>query len=540
MSRHREDDYEEEEDDEEIEEEENEDYRRRTGGRKRVRSDFIDDAAIEDDHDKEYKDEEDENEELYGGRGQKYRKRGSEFFDLEAQVDSDDEEEEDEEAEDDFINDAGTDLPDESGGRRAHRPLNMMPEDQEDVEEMERQVYERYAKSSHIEYGEDATEVEQQDLLPSVKDPKLWLVKCAIGRERETAMCLMQKFMDMPGLHIRSVVALDFLKNYIYVEADKEAHVKEACKGLRTIYSSAKVMLVPIKEMTDVLSVKSKTIEISRDTWVRMKLGIYKGDLAKVVDVDDVRQKVTVKLIPRIDLQHIANKLRTRKPPMHAFVARGGIERLFDTYDEAGNHQNPTLMFVANRRTVLRMPLLRVVGCGPGAAQYAKQEHQKQQLELHGARETGSLPRNDLMGHGKDKELVMEWLRNPSNEHRVTTLYRNISLPAIVGHGGMGEDNFQLKRLPVSAFFNLSFSCLSPIKAIQAPTRFLSPSPALPSDPTTGNPSTTLLKIPSPASSRLHLTGLQAASTSQGNACICSSQVQLQKSKSPLKPSPSI
>ncbi|KAI0497125.1 hypothetical protein KFK09_023453 [Dendrobium nobile] len=309
MSRHREDDYEEEEDDEEIEEEENEDYRRRTGGRKRVRSDFIDDAAIEDDHDKEYKDEEDENEELYGGRGQKYRKRGSEFFDLEAQVDSDDEEEEDEEAEDDFINDAGTDLPDESGGRRAHRPLNMMPEDQEDVEEMERQVYERYAKSSHIEYGEDATEVEQQALLPSVKDPKLWLVKCAIGRERETAMCLMQKFIDRPGLQIRSVVALDYLKNYIYVEADKEAHVKEACKGLRTIYSSAKVMLVPIKEMTDVLSVKSKTIEISRDTWVRMKLGIYKGDLAKVVDVDDVRQKVTVKLIPRIDLQHLANKL---------------------------------------------------------------------------------------------------------------------------------------------------------------------------------------------------------------------------------------
>ncbi|KAI0497133.1 hypothetical protein KFK09_023461 [Dendrobium nobile] len=312
MSRHREDDYEEEEDDEEIEEEEDDDYRRRTGGRKRGRSDFIDDAAIEDDDDEEYKDEEDEDEEPYGGRGQKHRKRGSEFFDLEAQVDSDDEEEEEEEAEDDFINDAGTDLPDESGGRRAHRPLNMMPEDQEDVEEMERQVYERYAKSSHIEYGEDATEVEQQALLPSVKDPKLWMVKCAIGRERETAICLMQKFIDRPDLQIRSVVALDHLKNYIYVEADKEAHVKEACKGMRTIYSSAKVMLVPIKEMTDVLSVESKTIEISRDTWVRMKLGIYKGDLAKVVDVDNVRQKVTVKLIPRIDLQHLANKLENR------------------------------------------------------------------------------------------------------------------------------------------------------------------------------------------------------------------------------------
>jgi transcription elongation factor SPT5 len=62
-----------------------------------------------------------------------------------------------------------------------------------------------------------------------------------------------------------------------------------------------------------------------------MKIGVYKGDLAKVlnvfllkrimflyltssffsqvVDVDNVRQRVTVKLIPRIDLQALANKL---------------------------------------------------------------------------------------------------------------------------------------------------------------------------------------------------------------------------------------
>ncbi|XP_020691528.1 disease resistance protein RGA2-like [Dendrobium catenatum] len=70
---------------------------------------------------------------------------------------------------------------------------------------------------------------------------------------------------------------------------------------------------------------------------------------------------------------------------------------------------------------------------------HAKKELQKQQLELHGTRETGSLPKNDLIGRGKEKELVMEWLRNPSNEHRGTDLYRNISLLSIVGHGGMGK-----------------------------------------------------------------------------------------------------
>lgn len=57
----------------------------------------------------------------------------------------------------------------------------------------------------------------------------------------------------------------------------------QACKGMRNIFTGSKILLVPIKEMTDVLSVESKAIDLSRDTWVRMKIGTYKGDLAKVI-----------------------------------------------------------------------------------------------------------------------------------------------------------------------------------------------------------------------------------------------------------------
>ncbi|KAK9287823.1 hypothetical protein L1049_016265 [Liquidambar formosana] len=172
-------------------------------------------------------------------------------------------------------------------GRRIHRrPLLPREDDQEDVEALERSIQARYARSSHTEYDEETTEVEQQALLPSVRDPKLWMVKCAIGREREVAVCLMQKYIDKGSeLQIRSVIALDHLKNYIYIEADKEAHVKEACKGLRNIYAM-KVMLVPIREMTDVLSVESKAIDLA--TWVRMKIGTYKGDLAKVMYMESL------------------------------------------------------------------------------------------------------------------------------------------------------------------------------------------------------------------------------------------------------------
>ncbi|XP_044511668.1 putative transcription elongation factor SPT5 homolog 1 isoform X2 [Mangifera indica] len=316
------DEYDDEQAMDDLEDEEEEDDR---SSKKRRRSEFIDDVA-EEDEDEEEEDYDDGDEDYGGGGGggrkhKAKRRTGSNFIDWEAQVDSEEDEEE-EEGDDDFIADGGADLPDEVGGRGIHRrPLLPREDEAEDVEDLERRIQARYARSSHTEYDEETTDVEQQALLPSVRDPKLWMVKCAIGREREAAVCLMQKYIDKGAeLQIRSAIALDHLKNYIYVEADKEAHVKEACKGLRNIFSQ-KVMLVPIREMTDVLSVESKAIDLSRDTWVRMKLGSYKGDLAKVVDVDNVRQRVRVKLIPRIDLQALANKLEGRDTPKKkAFV----------------------------------------------------------------------------------------------------------------------------------------------------------------------------------------------------------------------------
>ncbi|KAK2654075.1 hypothetical protein Ddye_013931 [Dipteronia dyeriana] len=283
---HRRDDEEDIEDDdyedqynEEVEEDD-------LSSRKRRRSEFIDDVVEEED---------------YGGGG------------CGAQVDSDEDEEE-EEAEDDFIVDGGANIPDEDDGRRMHRhPLLSRKDEQEDVEALERRIQARYARSN-------TANVEQQAILPSIRDPKLWMVKCAIGREREATVCLMQKCIDGgPELQIRSAVALDHLNNYIYVEADKEAHVREACKGMRNIYSQ-KVMFVPIRDMTDVLSVENKAIDLSRDIWVRMKIDNYNGDLAKVVDVDNVRRRVTVKLILRIDLQALAIKLEGRGVSKKKFV----------------------------------------------------------------------------------------------------------------------------------------------------------------------------------------------------------------------------
>lgn len=52
-------------------------------------------------------------------------------------------------------------------------------EDHEDLEAFARSIQERYGRRT-TDYDEETTDVEQQALLPSVRDPKLWMVKCAV------------------------------------------------------------------------------------------------------------------------------------------------------------------------------------------------------------------------------------------------------------------------------------------------------------------------------------------------------------------------
>ncbi|CAN4126596.1 unnamed protein product [Withania somnifera] len=192
----------------------------------------------------------------------------------------------------------------------------VIKEEEMDGEELERMLRERYKPgSSFVTYAEDNNErkrqFEQDTLVPSLKDPTIWKVKCTVGRERHSAFCLMQKYIDLLGLgtkmQIISAFALDHVKGFIYIESDRQSDVYEACKGLCSIYST-RVTPVPMNEVSHLIAVRKKSSGISEGMWARVKSGIYKGDLARVVAVNDARKKVTVKLIPRVDLQAIADK----------------------------------------------------------------------------------------------------------------------------------------------------------------------------------------------------------------------------------------
>lgn len=213
--------------------------------------------------------------------------------------------------------------------------------DSQKEDEIEEYLRKKYADESiaarHFgDGGEDMSdEITQHTLLPSVKDPNLWMVKCRIGEEKNTALLLMRKFIvyqNTEPLQIKSVVAPEGVKGYVYIEAFKQAHVKQAIQNVGNLRMGIwKQQMVPIKEMTDVLRVVKVQTGLKSKQWVRLRRGLYKDDIAQVDYVDLAQNQVHLKLLPRIDYTRPRGALRAnqdiealkrkkkRKPPAKPF-----------------------------------------------------------------------------------------------------------------------------------------------------------------------------------------------------------------------------
>lgn len=116
----------------------------------------------------------------------------------------------------------------------------------------------------------------------------------------------MRKFLaysntDQP-LQIKSVVCPENARGYVYVEAFKVAYVIKAIENVGSLkIGNYKLLMVPIKEMTDIMKVVSKVVELKNKQWVRLKKGVYKNDVAQIFHVDMAENRVDLKLLPRIN-----------------------------------------------------------------------------------------------------------------------------------------------------------------------------------------------------------------------------------------------
>lgn len=90
------------------------------------------------------------------------------------------------------------------------------------------------------------------------------------------------------------------MQDYIYIEAYKEIHVRNAVEGLHMIFPG-KITLIPTVEMPQIYKIdKAKPINFKKGQWVRIKSGLYHDDLG-MVDSQQADGKVVVRLVPRND-----------------------------------------------------------------------------------------------------------------------------------------------------------------------------------------------------------------------------------------------
>ncbi|KAJ7519738.1 hypothetical protein O6H91_20G054100 [Diphasiastrum complanatum] len=271
-------------------------------------------------------------------RKRRQNHRGLEYVLDEADVGGSDEEDEENAYYKEFSSERGKNVDNTGNTEKFYRPDPLSDNSEKDDDEEERQVYQHAQTSKHLENDHESTDSED-DVTISEGDPVLYMVKCQRGHELEAAVCLMQKYIDLKAvgksLQILSAVALEHQKGCIYVEANNEAYVKQACRGLQMIHSF-RITVVPSSERVGVLSAV-KSVHIHRDNWVRLKMGNYKGDLGKVLDVDNMKQRITVKLVPRIDLQEVRARMlekeaskcrRTRSRPLQRFISIDEVKRM--------------------------------------------------------------------------------------------------------------------------------------------------------------------------------------------------------------------
>ncbi|CAL1263965.1 unnamed protein product [Larinioides sclopetarius] len=284
------------------------------------------DLDEEDEEDEDEEDDEEDDDDDDKRKRKKKKPRYGDFILDEAEVDDEVEEEEEwEEGAEDIIDRTRPTEENTSRDIDSHRRLQMMWTSQKE-DEIEDYYRKKYAESSAAEKGygdggdhELPDEIAQQTLLPSVKDPNLWMVKCRIGDEKATVLLLMRKFITYQytnePLQIKSVVAPEGVKGYIYIEAYKQTHVKQAIDGVGSLrMGQYQQTMVAIKEMTDVLRVTKEKAQLKPKQWVRLKRGIYKDDLAQVDYINVSNNTVQLKLIPRIDYTKKRGALRTNEP----------------------------------------------------------------------------------------------------------------------------------------------------------------------------------------------------------------------------------
>ncbi|MBS3060688.1 MAG: transcription elongation factor Spt5 [DPANN group archaeon] len=120
-------------------------------------------------------------------------------------------------------------------------------------------------------------------------------VRTVIGQEKVVAEILENK-TKLEGLAIPSIALIDGLKGYLVIEAENEGEIKKLTYKAPNIRGLVKGQL-QIQELDHFFEVKAMTSGFARGDTVELTSGAFKGEKARIIRVDEGKEKITVEII---------------------------------------------------------------------------------------------------------------------------------------------------------------------------------------------------------------------------------------------------
>ncbi len=123
----------------------------------------------------------------------------------------------------------------------------------------------------------------------------IFSVKTTVGQENMVAELLSSK-QRKENENINAIAVVSDLKGYVFIEADNKTEIKKLTYNAPHVKGIIEKE-VDLTEITHFFEEKPLTTDIHKGDRVELIAGPFKGEKAKVVRVDDAKDKITLELI---------------------------------------------------------------------------------------------------------------------------------------------------------------------------------------------------------------------------------------------------
>jgi transcriptional antiterminator NusG len=126
----------------------------------------------------------------------------------------------------------------------------------------------------------------------------IYALKVTLNQERNVARMLESKIHSR-NIDVKSILAPEVLKGYLFIEAEDKGPVEEAIEGLRHVRSILEGE-IDFSEIEHFLEAKPSVTGIEKGDIVELIAGPFKGERAKVIRIDVDKEELTIELIEAI------------------------------------------------------------------------------------------------------------------------------------------------------------------------------------------------------------------------------------------------